>query len=79
MTTERNGVLAVMDDAIGRRDLVLKDMIEARAAVAELIEYLRKIELRAKPHPDDNDEDHRRNLYHVESIARIALIRAGCA
>lgn len=49
--------------------------IEARAAVAELVEDLKRIQRRAAPHPDDDDADRKRNLYHVESISRRALAR----
>lgn len=55
----------------------LKALCEARAAVAELIEAMERIAARAKPHPDDTDADRKRDLYHIEAIASMALARIG--
>lgn len=44
-----------------------------RAELAAKSKELRRIQTRATPHPDDNDDDRKRNLYHIESIAKAAM------
>ena len=41
--------------------------------VTKLRDALRRIAMRAAPHKDDTDEDRRRDLRHIDSIARAAL------
>ena len=41
---------------------------EGRADEAEAL--LARILKRATPHPDDTDEDRKRDLYHIEGLAR---------
>lgn len=84
MSAQKVDVLAVIDDLIS--DLDYSDpheridvVREARAAVAELIKALNRIERRAKYHSDDNDADRKRNLYHIECMAREARARIGSA
>jgi len=56
---------------------------EAVAAVSALYDEveayrnaLEKIKLRCAEHPDDDDADRKRNLYHAHSIAKFALDRS---
>jgi hypothetical protein len=49
---------------------------EAAALIKELVEALERVSKRATPHVDDTDEDRRRDLYHIDSIARAALSKA---
>lgn len=42
-----------------------------------LVEALQKIRARAVAHPDDDDADRKRNLFHVEAVARTTLTDAG--
>lgn len=51
--------------------------IEARAAIAAVIEDLALIQRRAAPHPLTDDADRKRDLYHCEAIAARALSRIG--
>jgi len=47
-----------------------------QAANAELVAALERIVKRATPHVDDTDDDRRRDLYHIDEIARAALAKA---
>ena len=51
-----------------------RDALQRR--VAELEDSMTQIERRTFAHPDDDDGDHRRNLYIANSHAREALARS---
>ena len=53
--------------------LIYSEMRAADTREDALREALEKIALRAKPHPDDTDDDRKRDLYHIASIARVEL------
>jgi len=57
---------------ISTRDL-FREIDRLRAELAAKSKELRRIQIRATPHPDDNDDDRKRNLYHIESIAKAAM------
>lgn len=44
-------------------------------ASSDLVEEMKRIQRRSFAHPEDTDEDRKRNLYHVESIAKRAIAR----
>lgn len=48
---------------------------QAEADRAQLLAALLKIKQRATPHPDDTDADRKRDLYHCEAIASLAIKR----
>ena len=48
----------------------------AESQLAELRGALEKIGRRAADHPDDDDADRKRNLYHISAIVKAALAAA---
>lgn len=84
----RDEVMEALDGAVDslecdRRYLQADEFKKAMYSVSALydeVEALRnaleKIKLRCTEHPDDNDADRKRNLYHAHSIAKFALDRS---
>jgi hypothetical protein len=52
-------------------------MSDRNAEIAvDLLDAMRRVLIRAIAHPDDDDADRKRNLYHIEHIAKVAIAKA---
>lgn len=54
-------------------------IVKAVNAHDDLVKALAQIAARATAHPDDMDEDRKRQLYHITQLAQSALEKAGAS
>ncbi len=77
LRTEVKGLSQCLIDCLECEKDYLSEISELRAEVDGLRGEMRRIYMRATRHPDDDYADCKRNLYHIESIAKGAMGASG--